>query len=108
MADETGGSIAELATEGDVDADETVAEDAANRSKSRLSFFPGPGFCRQPSLRTRKSIKLYIKLCDPVSFKTKVVETNLQPLNAFELATSPKHFIQISTFWEKALARSSQ
>lgn len=108
MADETGGSIAELATEEEVDGDETVAGTAANRSKSRFNLFGRLGCCRQPSFRTRKSIKLYIKFCDPVSFKTKVKETNLQLLNAFELATSPKHFIQTSTFWEKAPARSSQ
>lgn len=62
VAVETSRSISE------VDADEIVAGDVAKRSKSKCIFFPGLGCCRQPSFRTRKSIKPYINVCDPVPF----------------------------------------
>lgn len=40
VADETDGSVAEITTEGEVNADEIVARDVAKRSKSKFIFFP--------------------------------------------------------------------
>lgn len=70
-------------------------------------YFQGAGAV--DSLRPgHANLSNYHQFCATVSFRTKLIETNLQFLSEFELATPLKHVIQACTFSEKACCCSSQ
>lgn len=108
VADETDGSVAEITTEGEVNADEIFARDVAKRSKSKFIFFSIAWVLSTAFVQDAQIYQTVRQILGSGLFQDQNKRTNLQFLSELELATSPKHVVQASTFWEKARAWSSQ